>query len=507
MFAIALWDRQRRRLFLARDRLGEKPLYYGWLGGVLVFGSELKALAAHPMWSGEIDRTALALYLRHAYVPAPFSAYREVRKLPPGHFLVIEAGGQPAAPTAYWAAPARFAAVEPFAGTADEAAERLAELVRRSVGLRMLADVPVGMFLSGGIDSSTVAAAMQAQAAGRVHTYSIGFAEQRYDESAHAAAVARALGTEHTELRVGDAECRAVVPRLAAIYDEPFADASQIPTLVLSELTRRHVTVALSGDGGDELFGGYPRYRLAARRWQRHAALPAPLRRAARAFVDVGGPQALTRALGRPGRKLARAIEDLGAASPERLYRNMVSLWRDADGLTRRPPASPFDGGLALPDGCGPEQRLMFLDALTYLPDDLLVKVDRASMAASLEARAPLLDHKIVEFAWSLPGSICFHDGAGKWPLRQVLYQAVPRALVDRPKQGFEPPLGDWLRGPLRDWAEALLSPRALAADGLVEPGPVRARWREHLSGRRNRAYALWVILMLQAWRAKPLRP
>ena len=497
MFAIALWDRRRRRLFLARDRFGEKPLYWGWSGGVLLFGSELKALARHPCWSGTLDRGALGLFLAQSYVPAPYSAYQGIAKLPPGGFVAIDATGT-AVPGRYWSAVERAAAASaaPFAGGLAAATERLEALIDRSVALRLEADVPVGVFLSGGIDSSTVVAAMQHARPGAVRSFSIAFPDARLDEAPHAAAVARHLGTAHTELRVSEADCLAVLPRLPEIWDEPFADASEIPTAALCRVTRGEVTVALSGDGGDELFGGYPRYTDAAAAWRRIAAHPA--RRAA-AHRLVGALAGANGRLARRLRKLAEGWAHEGAAS---LYRDHVSRWRPGDGLTPglARAMSALDG--PLPDGPPSlEQRFMLLDALTYLPDDLLVKVDRASMTVGLEARAPLLDHHIAEFAWSLPPALLLEGGA-KRVLREVLYRRVPRALVDRPKQGFEPPIGAWLRGGLRDWADDLLSPARLARGGMVEPRVVAARWSEHRSGRRSWAYPLWTVLMLEAWLA-----
>ena len=495
MFAIALWDRRARRLSLARDRFGEKPLYYGWAGGVLLFASELKALACHPCWSGALDRGALGLFLRHAYVPAPYSAYAGIGKLPPGCCISFTADDTAADPLAYWSAPERAAAAAatPFAGDLAAASERLQALIDRSVALRMIADVPVGVFLSGGIDSSSVTAAMQHARAGKVRSFSIAFGDPRYDESAHAAAVARHLGTAHTELAVTEADCLAVLPRLSEIYDEPFADASAIPTAALCRVTRAEVKVALSGDGGDELFAGYPRYADVAAAWRRRASGGARRVAARRIVAALGGSNAR---LARRGRKLA---EGWAHASPESLYGDPMSRWRAGDRLAPALPLprSAFDA--PLPDAPSLEQRFMLLDALTYLPDDLLVKVDRASMAVGLEARAPLLDHHIAEFAWSLPPALMI-EGSAKRVLREVLYRRVPRALVDRPKQGFEPPIGRWLREGLRDWADELLSPARLDREGMVDPRVVAARWHEHRSGRRSWTYPLWTILMLQAW-------
>jgi asparagine synthase (glutamine-hydrolysing) len=495
MFAIALWDRGERRLWLARDRFGEKPLYYGWAGEVLLFGSELKALKQHPSWRGEIDRGALGLFLRHGYVPGPRSAFAGIGKLPPGYYASIDASGV-MTHRPYWSARERAAAAasQPFTGNLADATERLQALIDGSVASRLEADVPVGVFLSGGIDSSTVVAAMQQTKRRPVRSFSIAFPDPHYDESAHAAAVARHLGTDHMELMVNEADCLAVLPDLPQIYDEPFADASQIPTAALCRVTRAQVKVALSGDGGDELFGGYLRYALAAASWRRISGHPS-LRAAA---------QRLSRLVtGRKGR-LTRRIRKFAAGwsheTPAGLYRDYVSRWRDGDRLTPdlSLPATLFDDPLAE----GPpslEQSFMLLDVETYLPDDLLVKVDRASMAVGLEVRAPLLDHRIAEFAWSLSPALMIHEG-NKRVLREALYRRVPHTLVDRPKQGFEPPIGRWLREGLRDWAEELLSPARLAQRGVVDPSLVGACWREHRDGRRSWTYPLWTVLMLEAW-------
>ncbi len=497
MFAIALWDRRARRLSLARDRFGEKPLYWGRVGNVLLFASELKALACHPGWTGALDPGALALFLARAYVPAPYSAFAGIGKLPPGSYLEIGADGAADAPKPYWSARERAvrAAAKPFAGDLAAAADRLEALIDDAVGLRMEADVPVGVFLSGGIDSSTVVAAMQRRRPG-VRSFSIAFPDPRYDELRHAAAVAHHLGTLHTELSVNEADCLAVLPHLPEIYDEPFADASQIPTAALCRVTRAEVKVALSGDGGDELFGGYPRYSAAAALWRKRAG-QGLLRAAARPLAA-----ALAGHQGRLARRLRKLADAASHASPMSLYRDEMSRWRSSDrlcpGLVL--PLTPFDA--PLPEGPPSlEQRFMLLDALTYLPDDLLAKIDRASMAVGLEARAPLLDHRIAEFAWSLPPALMVAGGA-KRVLREVLYRRVPPALVDRPKQGFEPPIGRWLREGLRDWADDLLSPSRLAQSGLLDPRVVSARWEQHRSGRRLATYPLWTVLMLQAWLA-----
>jgi asparagine synthase (glutamine-hydrolysing) len=496
MFALALWDRRERRLALARDRLGEKPLYYGWAGDALVFASELKALHPHPAWSGEIDRGALALFLSHGYVPGPWTAFAGMRKLPPGHVIEIARETRPPASRPYWSAPERAAAcaASPFAGSERDAAQRLQRLVDDAVALRMEADVKLGVFLSGGIDSATVVAAMQAARRGQARSFCIGFPDAGYDESPHAAEVARHLGADHTTLMVSEPECLDLLPRLAQVYDEPFADASQIPTVALCRLTRAHVTVSLSGDGGDELFGGYDRYARAASSWRRLERRP----RATRALAGAAASSLAGRDW-RPARRLRRLLEGAAHGSPESLYRDHLTSWRPSDGLTQglERPATLHDAALE-PGLPSLVQRFMLRDAMTYLPDDLLVKVDRASMACGLEVRAPLLDARIAEFAWSLPPALA----GGKRLLREALYARVPRALADRPKRGFEPPLARWLREGLRDWADDLLSPARLAQSGIVAPAMVAARWRAHRAGRRNWSRALWPVLMLEAWLA-----
>ncbi len=500
MFAFALWDGGKQTLYLARDRMGEKPLYYWCRGGVFLFGSELKALRAHPAFRAQLDREALALYLRHNYIPAPYSVYQGVRKLPPGTWLEIAArqDASHAAPQAYWSLreAAERGLAAPYRGREQDAVEELEVLLRDAVRLRLESDVPLGAFLSGGVDSSAIVALMQAESARRVRTFTIGFDEPGYDEAPYAREVARRLGADHTELRATWRDALDLVPRLPEIYDEPFADSSQIPTVLLSQLTRRHVTVSLSGDGGDELFGGYRAYAWARaiERW--FGWMPRPLRRGvARALDGVNGhagPAATADRL----RKLGQTV---AADSPRERYRLLVSHWAEPAALIAgsREPSTVFTDPGAAPERADLLHRMMYLDSMTYLPDDILVKVDRASMSASLEARVPLLDHRVVEFAWRLPRA----DGNGKKLLRRLLARRLPPELVERPKAGFAVPVEEWLRGPLRGWAEELLEEKRLRAGGLLEPGPVREKWAEHLGGRRWGS-ALWGVLMLQAWLA-----
>lgn len=515
MFAIAIWDSVDRQLLLARDRMGEKPLYYGWQGEVFLFGSELKALEAYRGFSASLDARAISAYLRFGYVPTPLSIYEGVRKLAPGVIMSIPARGGQGSETSrrYWQVPFPNAGRErvDLTATVDE----LHQLLKTAVRSRMHADVPLGAFLSGGIDSSTVAALMQDAGGGRVHTYSIGFEDKRHNEAVHAAAVARILGTQHEELYVTSGDALEVVPHLPRLYDEPFADSSQIPTYLLSKLTRRHVTVALSGDAGDELFGGYVRYLQAERLARIYRTVPraarsmvaAALRRVAGPFWDklcLLGPKSLGVALS--ASRLTKLADVVGLPNYREMYGRLVSQWADsllvAPGLPVWPTALE-DADLAARSG-GPLPWMMYLDQVTYLPDDILVKVDRASMAVGLEARVPFLDHRVVEFAAGLPLMAKIRGSQGKWALRQILYRYVDRKLVERPKQGFGIPLAEWLRGPLRPWAEDLLAESALLSSGFLSPGPIRRAWLAHQRGRENHQYALWVILMLQAWLKRP---
>jgi asparagine synthase (glutamine-hydrolysing) len=515
MFAIALWDRETRTLALARDRVGEKPLYYGWVGRQFAFASELGAFYSHPNWNGVVDRGALALLMRHNYIPAPHSIFEGIAKVPPAHVLYLSQADAEARLECYWdiGEIAEFNQSSPFAGTPLEAVDRLEALLKDSISGQMVADVPLGAFLSGGIDSSTVVALMQSMSDRPVRTFTIGFQEEGFNEAEHANVVARHLGTEHTELYVSAQDAIDVIPKLPQIYSEPFSDSSQIPTFLVSQLARQHVTVSLSGDGGDELFSGYTRYALSDKAWSRMSRAPLGLRKGAATAITAISPASWDRILGLPlkmapskfrykavGDKLHKLAGVLALPDRDAFYRRLVSHWQHpsdlvigadepATALTRQIPSLPTF-----------VQGMMYRDLISYLPDDILVKVDRASMAVGLEARVPMLDHRIVEYAWGLPLSYMRRDGATKWPLREVLYRYVPREIVERPKMGFGVPIDAWLRGPLREWAESLLSHHRLQSEGYFDAGMVRTVWQEHLKGDRNWQYLLWDVLMFQAW-------
>lgn len=517
MFAFALWDRRDATLTLCRDRLGEKPLYCGWQGATFLFGSELKALRVHPAFRAGIDRNALALLMRHNYIPAPYSIYQGIHKLLPGSLLTVSTRDRDHQPRPYWDARQVVATglAKPFSGTPMDAVDTLDTLLRDAVGRQMAADVPLGAFLSGGVDSSLVVALMQAQSTRPVKTFTIGFHEQAYNEAHHAQAVARHLGTDHTELYLSAQEAIAVIPDMPRHYDEPFADASQIPTCLVARMTRQHVTVSLSGDGGDELFGGYTRYLMGEQLWARLSRLPPGLRRLCARLIRSGSATAWNRLLGpvqaclphhlaqaNIGDKLHKGAGVLAAGNAMDLYRLLVSHWNAPGDIVPgaiEPPTVLTEPAWQ-PQAGDSVHQMMALDMLSYLPDDILVKVDRAAMAVSLETRVPLLDHRVVEFAWSLPLSYKLRRGVGKWPLREVLARYLPRPLIERPKMGFGVPLADWLRGPLREWAEDLLGESALQGAGHFHPALVRQRWSQHLSGQHDWAYPLWDVLMAQAW-------
>lgn len=515
MFAFALWDRQDRTLVLGRDRIGEKPLYYGWQGkgaqSTFLFGSELGALRAHPVCGSSIDRGALVQFMRHGHVGESNAIYEGLHKLMPGCLAELSLDRPEPVITRYWSA---VTALSSDAAQIDPstAIDELDGLLRDAVGRQMIADVPLGAFLSGGIDSSLIVGLMQAQSTQRVRTFTIGFNEPRYNEAEFARQVARHLGTEHSELYVGDEDLRDVVPALPQIYSEPFADSSQIPTFLVSRLARESVTVALSGDGGDELFCGYDRYRQGAGLMRRLRSVPTPLRTGIAALVTATPTGVLDRLMSpfravprgkEPnGQRIHRLADYAASASVDELHRKMVSRWRRPQDLVlgATEPPSLLDR-LAPPAGpAGDAARMMLLDVLTYLPDDILTKVDRASMRVSLECRAPFLDHRVVEFAGRLPADMKCREGKSKWALRQVLYRYVPASLIERPKMGFEVPVGIWLRGPLKDWAEALLDRRRLEEEGYLDAALLRRTWTEHLSGRFNWGPQLWNALMFLAW-------
>jgi asparagine synthase (glutamine-hydrolysing) len=514
MFAFALWDKAQGELILARDRLGEKPLYYGWSGANFIFASELKALTCLPSWRAEVDREVLASFMRYGYVPTPHSIYRGIRKLIPGTYVRIRGGNRTRRwpePTVYWSGKAAAARHGESLLSDQEAVDALEKLLAASVSRQMIADVPLGAFLSGGVDSSTIVALMQTHASRPVKTFTIGFEESDYDEARYAKAVAKHLGTDHTELRVTPAEVLAVIPSLPQIYDEPFGDSSSVPTYLVSRLARKDVTVSLSGDGGDELFGGYNRYFWGPALWKRIGPLPSLARRGLASAILSVSPiawdwlgRSLPTKLRQPalGDRIHKLAQVLDVKSPDELYRRLISQHRDNASLVISAKEAPSwaDEQAETFGSSDFTERMMFHDLIAYLPDDILTKVDRAAMAVSLETRVPMLDHELVEFAWRLPLHQKIRAGEGKWLLRQLLYRHVPRNLIERPKQGFGIPLNSWLRGPLRDWAEALLDERRLQQEGFLHAAVVRKKWNEHLSGRRNWQYLLWNVLMFQAW-------
>jgi asparagine synthase (glutamine-hydrolysing) len=514
MFAIGVWDRAQRRLTLARDRMGEKPLYYGWQGQTFVFGSQLDALCAHPDFVGTVDRDAVALFLRHGYVPGPHAIYTGMSKLPPGTYLTVgaRAGECAETPTPFWSLVEVLerAHSHPFTGSIEEAVDELGSRLSRAVSLQRLSDVPLGAFLSGGIDSSTVVALMQQQSLEPVKTFTIGFNESGFNETHHARAVAEHLGTDHTELYITAEEAMGVIPQLPSIYDEPFGDSSAIPTTLLSRLARRSVSVSLSGDGGDELFYGYRGYFRAARLLRGLNRIPPPARFLSAQLADALRAAVVHPLLGAPAgvrmpqieRKLWRLAATLRADSMAALYRILVSHWDVPEDLVPGAVELPtvFVNSQAWPDGLDPERMLMYLDCASRLPEDMLAKVDRAAMSVSLETRVPMLDHRVVEFAQTLPIPMLDGPEGGKIVLRRLLGRYLPSAIFERPKQGFSVPMGSWLRGPLRGWAEDLLDPECVRAEGYFDVDLLQRRWREYLSGAANWEAHLWDVLMFQGW-------
>ena len=521
MFAFALWDRKERSLHLSRDRIGEKPLYYGWMGRVLLFGSELKALRKHPAWKGNVDPDVLALFMQFSYVPTPYSIYKNIFKIKPASIATFTQSHtstfSPPKVETYWQAYelAKAGELNPFQGDETAAINHLDKLLNDSVKQQMIADVPLGAFLSGGVDSSTIVAHMQNQSTRPVKTFTVGFREENYNEAVHAKTIAQHLRTDHTELYVSAEQAIEVIPRLPTIYDEPFSDSSQITTFLISQLTRQKVTVSLSGDGGDELFGGYNRYLWGPSVWKKIEGFPPqPRKMLARIISSISpltfdtmykilGP-VLPGQLQQPdfGNKLHKLAKILGSANAELMYLGLISTWETPSNLVKN--TTRLKTILRHPYSCqdikGFTQRMMFLDTMNYLPDDILVKVDRASMAVGLEARVPFLNHSLVEFAWRIPLSMKIRNGQGKWLLRQVLYRYLPKKLIERPKMGFGVPIGTWLRGPLRNWAEDLLDENKLKKDGFFDPNLIREKWKEHLAGKKNWHHHLWAVLMFQGW-------
>lgn len=521
MFAIALWDKQTKLLTLAKDRMGEKPLYWGWQGESLFFSSELKALKAHPTFKADIDRDSITLLLRHNCIPAPYSIYKDIEKLPPGCWLQLPLAKMHVArtvrPKTYWSFNnvVETGLENPFTGSSEQATDVLESALMESIAGQMQSDVPLGAFLSGGIDSSTVVALMQAQSERPIKTFTIGFDEKGYDEAIHAKEVATHIGTEHTELYITPKDALSVIPKLSSIYCEPFSDSSQIPTFLVSQLASQHVKVALSGDGGDELFGGYNRYLMAQQVWNKNRKLPRPMRRLASTTLTAFAPKSWDAMfttlnpilpkrlqLSAPGDKAHKLAGVLNIDSEQEFYQSLTSHWHKPEQLVigATEPKTLISDIDCWPKTDSFQHAMMAMDAQTYMADDILVKVDRAAMANSLETRVPMLDHRIVELAWKMPLDYKIRHGEGKWLLKQVLFRHMPRQLIERPKMGFSIPLHDWLRGSLRDWAEALLDEKLLIQQGYFHPTPIRMMWKEHLSGKYNHQNQLWNILMFQAW-------
>lgn len=513
MFAFAVWDKQTEVLTLGRDRLGEKPLYYGWQEGTFFFGSELKALKAHPDFEAEIDRDVLSLFIRHSYIPEPYSIYKKIFKLKPGCLLTLKKDNKKTTIAPYWSviSIAKSGIKSPFTGSPSEAVDELELKLGQSVKQQMMADVPLGAFLSGGVDSSAIVSLMQAQSNKPINTFTIGFDVADYNEAKYAKKVAKHLGTNHTELYITPKESRDVIPDLPHIYDEPFADRSQIPTFIVSKMAKEHVTVSLSGDGGDELFCGYNRYLITAKSWQSINKFPPIMRRlTARGLMSVSPRTWSNIAKLIPHNKRPRSAGDkihkgagvIGSSSIQEVYRGLTSIYKHPELLvlnSKEPPTLLTDNYPDLTE-FNDIESMMLLDTLTYLPDDILSKVDRAAMRNSLETRVPMLDHEVVKFAWSLPLNYKLRNGVSKWPLKELLYRHVPKKLIERPKTGFDIPLGEWLRGPLKDWAEELLDEHRLTKEGYFDAGIVQNLWREHLTEQFDHNLVLWNILMFQAW-------
>jgi asparagine synthase (glutamine-hydrolysing) len=509
MFAFALWDRHTRTLALARDRVGEKPLFYGWQGDVFLFGSELKALRAHPAFRAEIDRDVLATYMQKGYIEAPYSIYRDIRKLMPGSYLQLSAQDVPGVipdPRTYWSLRevVESGIAHPFAGSDAEAVDQLEAELKRAISLQSVADVPLGAFLSGGTDSSTVVALMQSQSSRPVKTFTVGFRESDYQEAEYARSVAQLLGTDHTELYVTPKEAMEVIPKLPVLFDEPFGDSSAIPTFVVAQFARRHVTVCLSGDGGDELFGGYSRYQRTDDMWRVLNRIPKVARTALSYGCRAYSRRYRTSSIGWRASRLALY---LAARTAQECYHARMLQCQDVDELVlgsgrdieRKPANGAMNGNVY--------DTMMYADTLSYLPDDILAKVDRASMGVSLEARVPMLDHRVIEFAWRLPLQMKVRNRQGKWLLKRVLRKYIPVPLIERPKMGFGVPVGEWVRGPLRSWAEELLAEHRVRSEGFLNPRRVSEQWMRHLNRTSHEGDSLWQVLMFQAWLTDSARP
>ncbi len=521
MFAIALWDQKEKQLYLIRDRLGKKPLYYGFMGNAFLFGSELKALKAHPEFQKRINRNALTAFLRYSYIPTPYSIYENIYKLNPGTVLTLklEKRWNQVKLTSYWSFEeiAQKSRDLPSHKNETEAIEELESLLKNAVKIRMYSDVPLGVFLSGGIDSSLITALMQVQSEIPIKTFTIGFQESDYNEAPYSKEIAKHLGTNHAELYLSPKDAMEVIPLLPILYDEPFADSSQIPTYLVSKVAKQQVTVALSGDGGDEIFGGYNRYLTGKNIWGKISRLPTPLKKISSIGMTKISPQVIDSIFSlfnrfnfaflkeeRPGEKLHKLAQILTVSSCEEMYYQFISHWKDPEAIVMngKEPLT-YLKTIQWNSKMSCVEKMMAWDTLTYLPDDILAKVDRASMGVSLEVRAPLLDHRVVEYAWNLPEELKIRQKETRWILRKILYQYVPKELIERPKMGFGLPIGEWLRGSLREWAESLINEQKLKNENFFQPEPIREKWEEHLSKKRNWYDLLWNILMFEAWLQK----